>query len=360
MTDNTTTSASDPAVPPSAVPAGAVTLRRLALTGVLLCLVVIVLGAWVRLTDAGLGCPDWPGCYGHVTPAGAEKNEGKIESYSPGWEYDSGKAWREMIHRYAATVLGLIIVFIAAIALAYRRERPMSPVYAMVLLATVVFQGVLGAFTVWWLVKPTVVVLHLAGGLTTLSLLFWLWLQMRRTTRAVRPAAGATRITALDGARRAAIVATVIVGMQTLLGGWTSTNYAAVACPDLPKCQGQWWPEGMDYKDAFVLWRGLDINYTGGVLEHPARVAIHFTHRLGAIVATLAVLFAAWLAIRNAPTALVRNAGWWAAGALGLQLLIAFAMILKAFPLSLATAHNAGAALLIMALLVLNRRLREA
>ena len=340
MTDTTTTSSSA-----SAVPAGAVMLRRLALTGVLLCLVVIVLGAWVRLTDAGLGCPDWPGCYGHVTPAGAEKNEGKIESYSPGWEYDSGKAWREMIHRYAATALGFIIVLIAAIAIAYRRERPMSLPYAVVLLATVVFQGILGAFTVWWLVKPTVVVLHLAGGLTTLSLLFWLWLKMRRTTRVVRPAAAATRIAVLDGARRAAIVATLVVGMQTLLGGWTSTNYAAVACPDLPTCQGQWWPEGMDYKDAFVLWRGLDINYTGGVLEHPAR---------------LAVLFAAWLAVRNAPTALVRNAGYWAAGALGLQLLIAFAMILKAFPLWLATAHNAGAALLIMALLVLNRRLREA
>ena len=358
MTDTTTSAPASPASA-SAIPAGAVMLRRLALFGVLLCLVVIILGAWVRLTDAGLGCPDWPGCYGHVTPAGAEKNEGKIESYSPGWEYDSGKAWREMIHRYAATTLGFVIVLITAIAIAFRRERPMSPVYAVVLLATVVFQGILGAFTVWWLVKPTVVVLHLAGGLTTLSLLFWLWLKMRRTTQLVRPAAGATRIAVLDGARRAAIVATIVVGMQTLLGGWTSTNYAAVACPDLPTCQGQWWPEGMDYKDAFVLWRGLDINYTGGVLEHPARVAIHFTHRLGAIVATLAVLFAAWLAIRNGPTALVRNAGWWAAGALGLQLLIAFAMILKAFPLSLATAHNAGAALLIMALLVLNRRLRE-
>ena len=358
MTDTTTSAPASPASA-SAIPAGAVMLRRLALFGVLLCLVVIILGAWVRLTDAGLGCPDWPGCYGHVTPAGAEKNEGKIESYSPGWEYDSGKAWREMIHRYAATTLGFVIVLITAIAIAFRRERPMSPVYAVVLLATVVFQGILGAFTVWWLVKPTVVVLHLAGGLTTLSLLFWLWLKMRRTTQLVRPAAGATRIAVLDGARRAAIVATIVVGMQTLLGGWTSTNYAAVACPDLPTCQGQWWPEGMDYKDAFVLWRGLDINYTGGVLEHPARVAIHFTHRLGAIAATLAVLFAAWLAIRNGPTALVRNAGWWAAGALGLQLLIAFAMILKAFPLSLATAHNAGAALLIMALLVLNRRLRE-
>ena len=344
----------------SAPPAGAVALRRLAFGSVLLCLTVIILGAWVRLTDAGLGCPDWPGCYGHVTPAGAEKNDGKIESFSPGWDYDSGKAWREMIHRYAAKALGLCIVLITAIAIAYRRERPVSVVYAVVLLATVVFQGTLGAFTVWWLVKPLVVVLHLAGGLTTLSLLFWLWLSMRRTTRVVQPVPGATRIAALDRARTAAIVATVVVGLQTLLGGWTSTNYAAVACPDLPTCQGQWWPEGMDFKDAFVLWRGLDINYTGGVLEHPARVAIHFSHRLGAIIATLAVLFAAWLAIRHAPTTLTRNAGYWAVGALSLQLLIAFSMILKAFPLWLATAHNAGAALLLLAMLVLNRRLREA
>ena len=348
------------ALPASVPPSGAVALRRLAFGSVLLCLTVIILGAWVRLTDAGLGCPDWPGCYGHVTPAGAEKNDGKIESFSPGWDYDSGKAWREMIHRYAATALGLLIVLITAIAIAYRREKPMSVVYAVVLLATVVFQGTLGAFTVWWLVKPLVVVLHLAGGLTTLSLLFWLWLSMRRTTRVVQPVPGATRIAALDRERTAAIAATVVVGLQTLLGGWTSTNYAAVACPDLPTCQGQWWPEGMDYKDAFVLWRGLDINYTGGVLEHPARVAIHFTHRLGAIIATLAVLFAAWLAIRRAPTTLVRNAGYWAVGALALQLWIAFAMILKAFPLWLATAHNAGAALLLLAMLVLNRRLREA
>jgi cytochrome c oxidase assembly protein subunit 15 len=112
----------------SSIPRGAVALRRLALIGMLLCLVVIVLGAWVRLTDAGLGCPDWPGCYGHVTPAGAEKVEGKIESYSPGWEYDSGKAWREMIHRYAATTLGFIIVLITAIAIAYRSEMPVSVV----------------------------------------------------------------------------------------------------------------------------------------------------------------------------------------------------------------------------------------
>ena len=122
---------------PGASPQGATALRRLALAGMALCLVVIVLGAWVRLTDAGLGCPDWPGCYGHVTPAGAERNEGKIESYSPGWEYDSGKAWREMIHRYAATTLGFVIVLITAIAIAYRRERPASIPFALTLLAVV-------------------------------------------------------------------------------------------------------------------------------------------------------------------------------------------------------------------------------
>ena len=324
----------------SSIPRGAVALRRLALIGMLLCLVVIVLGAWVRLTDAGLGCPDWPGCYGHVTPAGAEKVEGKIESYSPGWEYDSGKAWREMIHRYAATTLGFIIVLITAIAIAYRSEKPVSVVYAVGLLVTVV--------------------LHLTGGLTTLSLLTWLWLRMRRVTGVVKPAIGATKIATLDGARRAGVVAVAVVAIQIILGGWTSSNYAAVACPDLPTCQGQWIPKDMDYADAFVIWRGLDINYEGGVLDHPARVAIHFTHRAWALVATFAVLWAAWLAWRNAPTSLVRHGAVLAVGALSLQWLIALLMILKAFPLSLATGHNAGAALLVMALLVFNRRLREA
>ena len=343
----------------SNVSAGAVAIRRLAGFGMLLCLTVVVLGAWVRLTDAGLGCPDWPGCYGHVTPAGAERIEGRIESYDPGWTYDSGKAWREMIHRYAATALGLVIVLITALAILHRRERPASAPFTVTLLAAVVLQGMLGAFTVWWLVKPLVVVLHLIGGLTTLGLLTWLWLTMRRRTGLVRPEPGATRIVALDGARRAAAVAILIVAGQIMLGGWTSSNYAAVACPDLPRCQEQWWPQGMDFSEAFILWRGLDINYTGGVLEHPARLAIHFTHRLGALIASLVVLLAAWLAYRSAPTPLVRHGAIWAVSALGVQWLIALFMILKAFPLSLAAGHNAGAALLLLSLLLLNRRLRE-
>lgn len=338
----------------------AVALRRLALIGMLLCLTVVVLGAYVRLTDAGLGCPDWPTCYGHVTPAGAAVNESAAEAGFPGWQFDSGKAWREMIHRYAATALGLIIVLITALAIVYRRRDIVSLPYTIALLCTVVFQGALGALTVWWLVKPLIVMLHLIGGLSTLSLLTWLWLTMRRRTGVVQPTPGATRIAALNGARRLAVIGTIALGFQIALGGWTSSNYAAVSCPDFPRCQNQWWPEGMDYRDAFVLWRGLDVNYTGGVLEHPARVAIHFTHRLGAIVASLALLLAALTALRRAPTTLVRHGAMLVFAALALQLALGIFMVLRGFPLALATAHNGGAALLLMAALTLNRRLREA
>ena len=336
-------------------------LRRLVLLGMLLCFGVVVLGAYVRLTDAGLGCPDWPGCYGHVTPAGALANEGGAEARFPGWELDSGKAWREMIHRYAATTLGFIIALIAAIAIVYRGQRLVSVRFALALLATVVVQGLLGAFTVWWLVKPLVVVLHLMGGLTTLSLLFWLWMDLRDPARQPVTAAVPLHL----AARRAAVLATCVLGMQIVLGGWTSSNYAATACPDLPTCQNAWWPADMDWFDAFVLWRGLDIDYTGGVLEHPARVAIHFAHRIGAVLATLAVLWAAWLALQAAladggRARGVRLGAQLAIAALILQILIGVFMVLQAFPLTLAAGHNGGAAVLLLAMLNLNWQLRRA
>ncbi len=342
------------------IPIGAIALRRLAMFGMVLALIVVILGAWVRLTDAGLGCPDWPTCYGHMTPDAASKIPGQVESYSPGWVFNSGKAWREMIHRYAATGLGLVIVLITALALNYRRERPLSPFTAISLLVIVLLQGALGAFTVWWLVKPIIVLLHLIGGLTTLSLLTWIWFDLRRTTKLVLPKLGLTNIKSLHSARHAALLAIIVIAFQIMLGGWTSANYAAIACPDLPTCQNQWWPLDMNFREGFILWRGLDTNYTGGVLENSARVAIHFTHRLGAVIATIVVLIAALLSIRAAPTALVRNASYLVISALSLQLLIGVLMVLNAFPLTLATGHNAGAALLLITILILNRRLREA
>ena len=341
-------------------------LRRLAMAGTLLAFCVVVFGAYVRLTDAGLGCPDWPGCYGHVTPAGAaaaaaaDSADGAVQA-----PIHVDKAWREMIHRYAAMTLGLIIMAIALLSLLWRRHSGVPRGLPWALLALVIFQGLLGMWTVTLLLKPLIVTLHLIFGLSTMSLLWWLWVSLRRlgsSPWSSMPKGGGPASALLRPApslvRRVALIGLIALAVQIILGGWTSSNYAAVACPDFPKCQAAWWPEA-DYRDAFVLWRGLGINYEGGVLSSPARVAIHFTHRLGAIVATLALLFAALSAWR----ARVDTHGRWAAGmvllALALQLTIGISMVERGFPLWLATAHNAGAALLLLSTLALNRSMRR-
>jgi cytochrome c oxidase assembly protein subunit 15 len=337
--------------------------RRLALIAFLLCFVVVVLGAYVRLTAAGLGCPDWPGCYGHLTPTGAAENVAAQAAY-PSTPLHVGKAWREMIHRYAASTLGLIIVVIAALAIATRRHKAVSVPLAVALLVTVVFQGVLGMLTVTWQLKPLIVSLHLIFGLTTLGMLWWLYLSLHTSARGGIRFAGASSSHA--GAypdrkappHRAMLVALVALGVQIALGGWTSSNYAAVACPDFPKCQDRWIPE-TDYKDAFVLWRGLGVNYEGGILQHPARVAIHYTHRLGAIVASFVLIFVAVAALRRKIKPGTKVAACAVLGTLALQLFIGASMVLEGFPLALATAHNAGAALLLLASLSLYRSLRH-
>lgn len=319
--------------------------RRLALLGVCLGLIVVTLGAYVRLTAAGLGCPDWPGCYGHFSPLGAQANATITEAF-PHAPLDVGKAWREMIHRYAASLLGLIIVIIAAISIATKRRRVVGRGFALSLLALVIFQGALGMLTVTWQLKPLIVTGHLVFGFTTVAMLWWLWLSLRRTA-VVREGARAARTT-----RRWIAVALAMLAVQVALGGWTSSNYAAVACPDFPTCQNQWLPD-TDFQDAFVLWRGLGINYEGGVLNHPARVAIHFTHRLGAVLATLLLLLAVVKTFRTPALTHARGAAVAVVATLGLQLAIGISMVLRAFPLGLATAHNAGAILLLLATVLL-------
>jgi heme a synthase len=328
-------------------------IRSLALAGLLLCFTVVVLGAYVRLTAAGLGCPDWPGCYGHVTPLGAEQSASAQAAF-PSRPLDVGKAWREMIHRYAASTLGLIIVVIAALAITTRRARLVSLPLALVLLATVVFQGILGMLTVTWRLKPLIVTGHLVFGLTTLSLLWWLWL----TLRPLGPAGltATTELATARVARRLVVVGLIALAIQIALGGWTSSNYAAIACPDFPKCQNAWWPD-TDYSNAFVLWRGLGINYEGGVLANPARVAIHLTHRIGALIATLALSLAALSVLSRQALVKLRVPAGFVLAALALQLTIGISMVVKGFPLQLATAHTAGAALLLLATLALLRRL---
>jgi cytochrome c oxidase assembly protein subunit 15 len=317
---------------------------RLARVGAVLALVVVMLGAWVRLTDAGLGCPDWPGCYGRLVVPHPDTSAAEL-----GDEYtrplEAGKAWREMIHRYLASTLGLLCVALAAIAWRNRHD-PSQPWRAPVaLVALVVFQGLLGMWTVTLLLKPIIVVAHLLGGFATLALLTALgrW----RTARFPRPTP------ALRGLGLAAAAALVL---QISLGGWTSANYAALACPDFPTCQTQWWPAIADFEEGFVLWRGLGVDYEGGVLDHPARVAVHFVHRLGALVAAVLIALLGWLLVREAAT---RADGAAVLAVLALQLSLGVSIVWFGVPLAVAVLHNGVAALLLLAVINANQRIRQ-
>jgi cytochrome c oxidase assembly protein subunit 15 len=320
------------------------TFHKLCLLGTILAFCVIVLGAYVRLSHAGLGCPDWPGCYGHLTAGQAAENHPAANAAFPERPVEYAKALKEMLHRYLATTLGVVILVIGALAWRNRQD-PLQPVgLPLAAIGLVIFQGLLGMWTVTLLLKPAIVSAHLAGGLTTMALLWWMALQ---TTRRSRPQSE-------DSLRRWAVIGMVVLVVQILLGGWVSSNYSAVACPDFPTCQRSYWPT-MDFKNAFVLWRGLGIDYEGGVLDHPARVAIHYTHRIGAIVAALVLGFVAWKAVRTGQSPGVRTAGIALALALVTQWLVGPIMVIKTFPLPLATAHNAVAALLVLAMIALLR-----
>jgi cytochrome c oxidase assembly protein subunit 15 len=312
--------------------------RRLALAGALLAAGVVVLGAWVRLTDAGLGCPDWPGCYGHAYP---QASRGDPQS---GFHF--AKALHEMIHRYFATTLGAVIAILLLWAVKFRRDRGQPLISPALLFVIVCLQGTLGALTVTLLLKPLIVTAHLLGGLTTLGLLWWL---------SLAPAAWqlTERETAL---RKLALGGLAALILQIALGGWTSTNYAAVACPDFPTCQRSWWPP-MDYRNAFVLWCGVGIDYEGGVLANSARVAIHVTHRLGALVAGSILIALGLTAAARARSPRLKFAGRLLVFAVLLQISIGVATVHWGIPLPLATLHNAGAAFLVISMVTLLRAL---
>jgi cytochrome c oxidase assembly protein subunit 15 len=320
--------------------------RRAALAATVLCAVVVVVGAWVRLTHAGLGCPDWPGCYGHMHPGQAAERVDEINAANPDRPFDYQKAINEMVHRYIVGGLGLLVIGLAAMSVLNRGDPAQPRVLPWVLLALLVLQALLGMWTVTLLLKPLIVTLHLLGGLLTLSILWWLALPPAR--RELKPAE--------RGLRRLAITGIAVLAVQVALGGWTSTNYAAAACPDFPACQGSYWPP-MDFGNAFILWRGLGIDYEGGVLDAPARVAIHYSHRLGAYVTTIGLLLGVAGAWRRGQSAATRMAAIAVGIAVALQVAIGMNLVWRGWPLSLGTAHNAGAALLVLATVALLRSL---
>jgi heme a synthase len=323
----------------------------LAVLAVLWTLVVIVLGAYVRLSHAGLGCPDWPGCYGHIiVPEEAARIDAANAAY-PERPLHGAKAWKEMVHRYFAGALGLLIVLIAVIAFKRydwtKREERKYLIVPLALPPLIVFQALLGMWTVTLLLKPLVVTLHLLGGMATLALLLWVSLSQVEWL--------IPQYSRLTLFRRLAILGLILLVLQIALGGWVSSNYSALACVGFPRCNGQWWP-ALDFSEAFVLWRGLGIDYEGGVLDHPARIAIHMTHRLGAL-ALSGVLLALCLLLRQRLPELRRFASIILI-LLCVQIGLGIANVTLSLPLPVATAHNAVAALLLAAMVFLLYRLK--
>lgn len=318
---------------------------RLNALTVLLTLVVIMVGAFVRLSDAGLSCPDWPGCYGELVVPESQADAAAGGLAFPHRPLEVSKAWKEMVHRYLAGTLGLLILAMTVLAWLRRDTIGQQRALPTALLGLVMFQALLGMWTVTLLLKPLIVTAHLLGGMATLALL---WLCLLRQGGHLRGLAGASGLRWMTG------VALLVLVVQIFLGAWTSTNYAAYACLDFPSCHGQgWWPE-TDFARAFTLWHGLAVNYQHGILNSVARATIHWTHRVGALVtAGVLLLLAARLWWLGGTDKRWRRLAGVLVAALVLQAGLGISAVLLRVPLWAAVAHNGGAALLSLAVMTI-------
>ncbi|MGZ5271127.1 MAG: COX15/CtaA family protein [Ramlibacter sp.] len=297
---------------------------------------LVLFGAFTRLTDSGLGCPDWPGCYANATPEGAQAQISAAEASMPTGPVTHGKAWIEMVHRYLATGVGVLILTLAASTWLLRRRQqlPVSPWWPTATLAWVCLQGAFGAFTVTMKLQPVIVTLHLLGGLVLLALLVRQATGYRHAHFAASPVPLARSLWLLLVATFAA------VWLQVALGGWVSTNYAVLACQQFPTCQGGWWPE-MDFRQGFELWRPLGMTAGGEHITFAALTAVHYTHRLAAYVVFALLGALAWR-LRKAMPLHARLVG-----ALALwQLASGLSNVVLGWPLVAALAHTGGAAAL--------------
>ena len=310
-----------------------------------LALFVVVLGAYVRLSDAGLGCPDWPGCYGTLTVPQSESAIAHAEMAYPDQPVEAEKAWKEMAHRYFAGTLGLLVLAIFVLGWRARNEIKVSPWVPIFLLVLIIFQAALGMWTVTLLLKPAVVTSHLLGGMATLGLLTWI---THRHLGVV--SAGFAQTSALHFWVRGALA---ILFLQIFLGGWTSTNYAALACTDFPTCHGVWVPN-MDFANAFHLIRELGVDAAGKTLELAAYTAIQWTHRIGALVT---FVYLGLLGLRLLKQPQLKKLGLIMLGLLVVQIGLGIANLLLHLPLVLAVGHNMGAALLLITVVVLNSKI---
>ncbi|HEY4127428.1 MAG TPA: COX15/CtaA family protein [Gammaproteobacteria bacterium] len=302
---------------------------------------VVMLGAYVRLSQAGLGCPDWPGCYGHVTVPSSTEVNATLLADRP---LVAARAWKEMIHRYFVGGLSALIFALFVLSIWRRKHADQPKLLPGLLVLLLVLQALLGMWTVTLLLFPPVVTAHLLGGLATFSLLVLLVLQSGAYLRLKDEASGALRL--------AAALSLLVLACQIALGGWVSSNYAAIACPDFPTCQGSLWPP-MDFASGFS-WHGLGPDYQGGILENPARMAIHMTHRLGALITFLVVGGTSLALMLKARHPDLRRLGAVVGTLLLLQIGLGISLIEFGWPLALADLHNGVAALLLGSVVTLN------
>ncbi len=314
------------------------TMMKTVLAGIALAVVVVVLGAFTRLVDAGLGCPDWPGCYGHLAIPQTAEEIRAAEALYPDSPVEADKAWTEMIHRYAASALGLLILIVAAQAYRLRPHAPLKLAIGLALL--VMLQGAFGAWTVTLKLWPQVVTAHLLGGFATLGLLWLLALRLGLCGGLAVPARHL----------RLGLAALLVLVLQVALGGWVTSNYAALACPDFPTCHGAWAPP-MDLAEGFNIFQSVGPNYLGGIMDNEARIAIQIAHRLGAVAVLLVTGWLGWRLLASGSPL-----GTWLLGALALQLSLGIANVLLVLPLWVAVSHNAGGALLLLVLVTVNYR----
>jgi heme a synthase len=316
-------------------------LQALTLLVLFLTFDLVVFGAFTRLTDSGLGCPDWPGCYGSASPIGAHAEIAKAEAEMPTGPVTQSKAWIEMIHRYLAMAVGVLLITLTGATWLQRRQgAPVSTWWPAVTLIWVCIQGAFGALTVTMKLFPAIVTLHLLGGVVLLALLCRQAVAYSHAHdgRTAQPVPRATRTWLMIGLS--------LVWLQIALGGWVSTNYAVLACTDFPTCQGSWWPE-MEFRQGFELWRELGKTSAGEYLAFAALTAIHYVHRLWAYV-VLAVLGGLWWALRG--SCVLRRQGQWIGALAALQLVTGLANVVLDWPISAAVLHTGGASALVIVL----------
>lgn len=326
--------------------------RRLTLAAIVLTACVIMLGAWTRLADAGLGCPDWPGCYGHLDVRKAISYVNEKNEIQPGTYREAFKTVPEMVHRYFAASLGLLILIIAALAWRNRSMTNQPVALPTTLLVIVICQGILGKWTVTMGLQPTIVMLHLLGGFTTMTLLCWLAAKLYGWPRFLNDC----DVRSLRGLSAAAII---VVIAQIALGGWTTANYAAVVCTELPICE-KGWTDHINFTDAFTFWghEHDKPDYEFGVLANDARTTIHVMHRFGALAVLLVVGLLVFRILRSARCHFYRNFAMVIGGLLVWQICLGLGNVIFKVPLMMAVAHNFFAVVLLISLVLFGRSIR--